>query len=305
MCSSESDKIFCRRKSMLRIMTTSNYFEDLPLILEKALTIHKKTEENLKEDIRILKKWFEGQPHLPEIPTDQMITAFIIFNKFNTENVKQKLDMYYTMRSLYPEYFRNKHPLLPHMQENLEKVYSIPLPKATTEGYRVIICRLSDRNTEIFNIYDFFAQLYNVIEVRLHEDHHLGDVLVYDFKGVKFGHLVQTTPSILRNNTAIFKKVFNNKIKQMHILNTMWFVDPVIALSKRLMSRKLGQRIHVHKSMESLKEFISPSILPKDYGGEESSLEELSALWNQKFTDYNERFDKLANIRVDESLRPK
>ncbi|KAG5886251.1 hypothetical protein JTB14_020815 [Gonioctena quinquepunctata] len=57
---------------------------------------------------------------------DQMITGFIIFNKFNKEKVKEQLDMYYTMRSLYPEYFQDKHPLLPHMQENMERINEIP-----------------------------------------------------------------------------------------------------------------------------------------------------------------------------------
>ncbi|KAG5886257.1 hypothetical protein JTB14_020820 [Gonioctena quinquepunctata] len=286
-------------------MTTSNYFEDLPSILKKALIVNKKTEENLKDDIRILRKWFEDQPHLPETPSDQMITGFILFNKFNKEKVKEKLDMYYTMRSLYPELFEDKHPLLPNMQENMERVYYVPLPKATVDGYRVIIFRIPDGNTKTYNIYDFFAHTYNVTEVRLHEDYPLGDVLVYDLKNVKFGHLIQTTPSILKSFAIILKKVFNNNIKQIHFLNPIWLVEPVIALGKRMISQKLAQRFHFHKSRESLMEFIPPSILPKDYGGEESSLEELSALWKQKFTDYNERFDKLAELRVDESLRPK
>ncbi|KAG5886253.1 hypothetical protein JTB14_020816 [Gonioctena quinquepunctata] len=286
-------------------MTTSNYFEDLPSILEKALTVNNKTEENLKEDVGILRKWFADQPHLPETPSDQMITGFIIFNKFNKEKVKEQLDMYYTMRSLYPEYFQDKHPLLPHMQENMERMYFVPLPKATVDGYRVIVFRIPDGNTKTFNVYDFFAHTYNVTEVRLHEDYPLGDVLVYDFKNIKFGHLIQTTPSVLLNNAAIFKKAFNNNIKQIHYLNFIWFLEPVIALCKRMISKKLAERIHVHKSLESLMEFIPRSILPKDYGGEESSLEELSALWKQKFTDYNERFDELAELRVDESLRPK
>ncbi|KAG5886263.1 hypothetical protein JTB14_020826 [Gonioctena quinquepunctata] len=100
----------------------STYFENISYALDKGLEVNGKTKENLREDINIIKEWVATQPHLPEIPNDLMITNFLLMNKFSIENVKQKIDMYYTMRKLFPDFFVNRHPLSPDMMENMDKV---------------------------------------------------------------------------------------------------------------------------------------------------------------------------------------
>lgn len=43
-------------------------------------------------------------------------------NKFSVETAKQKLDMYYSIRTLVPEIFQDKHPKLPFMKETADTV---------------------------------------------------------------------------------------------------------------------------------------------------------------------------------------
>lgn len=40
--------------------------------LKNVLTIFEKTSEELEQDLRIMKKWLENQPHLPEIPSNSV-----------------------------------------------------------------------------------------------------------------------------------------------------------------------------------------------------------------------------------------
>jgi hypothetical protein len=72
--------------------------------------------------------------------------------------------------------------------------------------------------------------------------------------------------------------------------------------------------------VEVLKEIFSDDILPKDYGGSGPSLEQLngsnfivdiisfhcqiSDLMKVKLEEFQDRFDQLDQMRVDESLRP-
>ncbi|XP_074030265.1 retinol-binding protein pinta-like [Leptinotarsa decemlineata] len=282
---------------------TSEYFENIPRVLELGLKVNNKTEKDLKEDVIIVKEWVLTQPHLPEVPDDHMITSFLIMNKFSIENVKQKIDMYYTMRSLYPEYFENKHPLAPCMQEIMDNFCYIPMPKATDEGYRVIIFRLFDDNPD-FNIVNFHSLIYNVTEVRMKEDYNVGDIMVYDFKHLNLEHLAQCTPTHIKNYTTILEKAFNSNIKQMHLINHPSFAEPVINLARKLLNPKVAQRFFFHKSTDSLKEYVSEDILPKDFGGTGPSLKEYSEIWKKKFTEYKERFDILEKLRVNEGLRP-
>ncbi|XP_023024466.1 retinol-binding protein pinta [Leptinotarsa decemlineata] len=279
------------------------YFENISRVLERGLKVNNKTEEDLKENIMIVKKWVETQPHLPEMPDDHMITSFLIMNKFSVENVKQKIDMYYTMRSLYPDYFENKHPLSPCMQDTMDKMCFIPMPKATDEEYRVIIFCIFEENADL-NIINFYSLLYNVIEVRMKEDYNVGDIMVYDCKNLNLGHLAQCTPTQIKNYSTILEKAFNNNIKQIHLLNYPSFAEPVINLARRLLNPKIAQRFFFHKSTDTIQDYVSKDILPKDYGGTGLTLREYNEIWRQKFTDYKERFDILNTLRVNEELRP-
>ncbi|XP_074030345.1 uncharacterized protein [Leptinotarsa decemlineata] len=176
--------------------TTSDYFEDLPIVLEKGLKKNGRTIEDLKKDIHIVKEWIQTQPHFPETPDDNTIVNFLFMNKFSIENVKNKFDMYYTIRTVLPEFFRNKHPLQSRMQNTMDTMFWISLPKVTDEGYRVNIFNLPQANSESFDVINCLTYSYNVFEVRLHEDYTVGEIFIYDCNNVTMGHVIKVTPTI-------------------------------------------------------------------------------------------------------------
>lgn len=56
----------------------------------------------------------------PSSADDQWILTFLRGCKFSLERAKAKLDSYYTMRTLLPEFFTNRDPMLPEIQEILK-----------------------------------------------------------------------------------------------------------------------------------------------------------------------------------------
>lgn len=52
-----------------------------------------------------------------------MIEIFLITNKFSIERTKERLDMYYTIRSLIPEIYEHSNPLLPPMIDVPDKMW--------------------------------------------------------------------------------------------------------------------------------------------------------------------------------------
>lgn len=54
------------------------------------------------------------------ISAEQWLIAFLRGSKFSLERSKEKLDMYYTLRTLVPEFFSNRDPLDPRVQEILK-----------------------------------------------------------------------------------------------------------------------------------------------------------------------------------------
>ncbi|RZB40419.1 CRAL TRIO domain containing protein, partial [Asbolus verrucosus] len=99
-------------------------------------------------------------------------------------------------------------------------------------------------------------------------------------------------------------KVYSIPMKGIYIINSHPFVHKILSIVKAFVEPKLFQRIHVCEDTRLLNENFSKKMLPKDYGGEEKSCEELRELMKAKLVEYKNRFDQLDRIRVDESLRP-
>lgn len=51
---------------------------------------------------------------------DQWLLAFLRGSKFSLERAKEKLDMFYTMRTVVPELLKNRDPLRPEIQDVLD-----------------------------------------------------------------------------------------------------------------------------------------------------------------------------------------
>lgn len=51
---------------------------------------------------------------------DEWILAFLRGSKFSLERTKEKLDFFYTVRTMLPEFFTNRDPYLPEIQEILK-----------------------------------------------------------------------------------------------------------------------------------------------------------------------------------------
>ncbi|CAH1184816.1 unnamed protein product [Phyllotreta striolata] len=266
--------------------------------LNLALKKYQKSEEDLDECVSVMKNWIITEKCFPEFPDERVLINFLLMNKFDIQNTKQKLQMYYSIREILPEFFKNKHPDSAHMREVAEKMCYIPLPKLTDEGYRVAIVKFVDDNPRNFRVYDFFAHTYNVTEIRLHEDVTAGDILVYDLGNLKVGHFFKLTPVVLKKTSVILEKVYSNRVKQIHILNSPKYAATTISLTKQIMKPKMAARIHVHKRTKTISEHISLGILPRDYGGEEKSLAELNKLWLKKLAEYKGRFDALDSMNV-------
>nr|XP_023024467.1 uncharacterized protein LOC111512558 [Leptinotarsa decemlineata] len=288
------------------------YFENISRILDRALKVNNKTEEDLKENIMIVKKWVKTQPHLPEMPDDHTITSFLIMNKFSVENVKQKIGMYYTMRSLYPDYFENKHPLSPCMQHTMDKIardnniiprsflLKSPIPGERAKRILERARRVLIRSQINYHRWKRSTLMQDVTE-RFEE---IRRETLEDYHGKIFAKIEKSFTTKFLGGEFCFQKVFNNNIKQIHLLNYPPFAEPVLNLTKKLLNPKIAQRITLHKSTDTIKDYISKDILPKDYGGTGPSLREYSEIWKQKFTEYKGRFDTLDTLRVNEKLRP-
>nr|CAD7269247.1 unnamed protein product [Timema shepardi] len=62
------------------------------------------------------------QPHLPKVSDPELLCRIWFRRKTSMELAKQVIDMYYTMRTLTPEFLTDRDPTSRHMQEAMKYI---------------------------------------------------------------------------------------------------------------------------------------------------------------------------------------
>lgn len=74
----------------------------------------------------------------------------------------------------------------------------VPLPKLTSEGYRVTITNLSTNNVDEYEPYDLAACLGHYVEIRLMKDIMVGEIYIADLQYYTLSHIAKVTPMVLK-----------------------------------------------------------------------------------------------------------
>lgn len=93
-----------------------------------------------------IRKWLGDNPKLGARTEDEHIVCFLRGCKYDTERTKEKIRSFYTMRAEVPEWFSNRDPMLPEIQELLRLgsflITSGQLVKSSGDFYRVFCASL-------------------------------------------------------------------------------------------------------------------------------------------------------------------
>ncbi|KAK9882770.1 hypothetical protein WA026_023192 [Henosepilachna vigintioctopunctata] len=205
-----------------------------------------------------------------------MLEMFLIMNNYDIDVTQRKIEMYYQVRTDYPEIFRNKNPTLPHMMKVADVIYTITLPELTPEMYRVNILKIKDTNPSNLDAYDFVAHMLNCLELNYAKGNYAaGELFIYDLEGISLRHMFKFGLGLIRKLARVLQEVYSPKTKGIHFINCPIFIDTILTIARAATKEKIAKRFKVHNSKETLKEFIPESILPIDYGGQEECLDTL------------------------------
>ncbi|XP_063231579.1 alpha-tocopherol transfer protein-like [Bacillus rossius redtenbacheri] len=257
------------------------------------------------ENIQHLRAWLSYQPHLPEL-TDEHLHLFLHSCYDDEEKTKKTIESYFTMKTMAPELFANRDPLGGDVQQALDISEMIQMTAKTPEGYRVLVYRLSDAAASKYSMLAVAKTFLMVNDLLLSAEGALcpGYVSVFDMKGFSLGHLARLSPSVLGKLMYYIQECHPVRLKGIHIINTVSFMDKVLALLKPFLHNELLQMFHFHGSAETLKDFMSIDILPEEYGGKERPVRELHAdLRRLMETRYADWFVLEEQLRTDEAKR--
>ncbi|KAF2879513.1 hypothetical protein ILUMI_26655 [Ignelater luminosus] len=87
---------------------------------EKAEKELNEDTNRINEDLEHIEEWLKKQPHLNVRKDPQFLISFLRCSKFSLQRTKEKLDFFYTMKTLTPEFFMNKDPFNKEIKEILD-----------------------------------------------------------------------------------------------------------------------------------------------------------------------------------------
>lgn len=260
------------------------------------------TEEARRLALDEIKRWLaEVRPDLHARSEDKHILPFLRGCKFNLERTKEKLRNYYTMRRDRPQWFRNRNPLLPEIQELVRLGVFVPL-RETFENRLVIIIRTAAHDPWKHKQNDVFKTGKMILDIAAMEEERAqiyGITAIFDMAGVGIWHAKQLTPSMIKHAVFAWQN-YHCRPKQLEFVNAPLYINVVLKVFKRFLSPKLRQRVRVHfESVEPLHGVVDKKILPPEYGGQGESMASLTKYWSEKLVSYGEWFVEDEKYRAD------
>lgn len=273
----------------------------------KNIRVELKEDVNTRDrDLAAIREWLKKQPHLPDDWETGPLMTFLRGSSFSLEKCKGKLDMYFTMRAACPEFFNNRDPTNPDLEEIMNKIEGPPLPGITPNGRRVTICRGIHPNVEAQQITDSLKLALMIGDVRLTEEKEgvAGDIYILDAAILGPSMLTKLSATTIKKFMICVQEAYPIKLKEVHIINTSPIVERFVNFVKPFLKEKIRKRIYIHKELKDLYKYVPREMLPEEYGGEGGTMSSLQEQWKLKLQEYREWFHRQESIKANEALRP-
>lgn len=119
------------------------------------------------------------------------------------------------------------------------------LPKLDQSGNRIIFHRLADSRPSQYVLNDGVKLLIMSIDASLYTDGcSAGYIFLFDMTGVRLGHLTRLSINSIRRFFEYLQEGMPVRLKAIHVLNAVWFIDKVLALIRPFMKRELYEMVN-------------------------------------------------------------
>lgn len=250
-----------------------------------------KQEKVDQESIDIINEWCTSNDKIPNIPA-QEICLFLMACNSNLENVKHCIENYYKIRLSTPHIFENRSTLNEDIVTQLKHLNVCLLPRRTKKNYSVIVQRLSDPSPSNYHMDIALKYLFMVYDAIVYKNPPDGVILIFDMDKCSIRHITRTKIGLLRILIHYVEDCVPLKILEIHVMNSVWFLQKFLNLIKPFMNKELINKIHPHlpDDLDEFYENVPQSHLPLEYGGFLPSIGEIHQDTYEMLTSLNDDF---------------
>ncbi|XP_075167485.1 alpha-tocopherol transfer protein-like [Haematobia irritans] len=274
---------------------------------KKAIAELNENPSRIADDLKIFKEWIQMQPHIRSRMNDQFLIAFLRGCKYSLEKAKKKLDTYYTMRTNLPDLLYsmyNEQKMRAIMRMSMGAYLPLPLGE---DGPRIVLMRPGNFDPDIISIFDIIKLDVLVHDILMLEDDNCvvsGFIHMVDMAGFTTKQMMQLQPTRMKRIIYYMEGALPVRTRSSHMFNTGSTFETIFNMMKPMLPDKVKERMVVHPTMESVYEKIPLKYFPKEYGGENGSIEEIIAAGEEMLMKYREFITEEKHYGTDEKLRP-
>ncbi|KYN39653.1 Alpha-tocopherol transfer protein [Trachymyrmex septentrionalis] len=259
---------------------------------KKYAAVHlNETDEMRKNAIAEIKRWIEECDDLrvqisKNDRGDFLILRFLRVCKFNLEKTKIRLQNYYKQRFCLPEWYMNKNPFRPELQELLDLGIALPLRKPDNHGRLVIIMYGTRHDPKKHRVSDIAKITMMAIEIAT-KNYTAASVygcsVFIDVANPTIQHALQMRPQIIMNLVYAWQSSYPMRIQSINFINAAKYIEIVLRIFRSFMIEKMKNRLHVYtqSAMQNCFKDIPVNILPIEFGGTDGTLQELAEYWKK------------------------
>ncbi|XP_029166220.1 retinol-binding protein pinta-like [Nylanderia fulva] len=258
---------------------------------EYAAKVLNESDEDRENAISEIKRWIQ-ESDLRARTDDFTILRFLRVCKFNIEKTKTKMQNYQMQRAKLPEWYANRDPLQPKLQELLDLGICLPLRKLDDQGRLVIIVRLV-HDPHIITVAEAVKVSSVVVDLVLRDSIEAslyGFVVIIDLGDATLRHVAQLTPSVVMNVIHAWQGCYPVRIQLLNYINVPGYAKLFLELTKYFLNKKLRERFHFYSRQTAHECFkdMPVNILPVEYGGTDGTIQDLIEYWKKVIEENRE-----------------
>lgn len=297
--------------SLAPISRPSNSAVALTVEMVRPISIElaKVARDSLNEDpiqcrshLDVLRSWFRERDNLNGALDDQVLVAFLRGCKFSLEKAKEKLALFYWIRTRLTQVVQDRDPLDDHVAKLIRMGVATPLPYTEhPSDPKIFVIRVGQFDYTKCSFVDLIKVGTMINDVLMRDDDQMvvcGMALIIDMAKVNAGHLAQFDFEFLKQVAILYQDASPLRMQGIHILNPPPFVQRVVGMFNGLLSPKnKDRRIFFHgTSLDSLHQHFPKSILPAEYGGDLEPIDTFVDQWEEKLKENREYLLDVARL---------
>ncbi|XP_055547710.1 clavesin-1-like isoform X2 [Wyeomyia smithii] len=242
-----------------------------PELLEFARKELRETPEVREAAIKELRSLLKEATDLHYKDDDDFLLIFLRPCHFYPESA---IKMMRRIAEFKKSYHNLLHNLMPEDEKRAFTEHNVVnvLPNRDQKGRRVLLVNCgslwdpkqvsSEQLFRLFYLIHLIAQLEPATQIN-------GAVVVMDFDGLSLKQVKALSPSFSMLLLTFIQEALPLRLKEVHIIKQPFIFNMVWTLFKPFIKEKLNKRMFFHgNDMKKFHKYLSPEVLPKNYGGE-------------------------------------